>query len=391
MHVQSPPESRVTSHPADTAPATRKIRVIDLINTDKSAKELLDRRVTRVNATGRFENWIQCGPGPYVDKLRALGHQVEVIDTPRGLNPFALAVSIYRFWRMLRRRRFEIIHSHGSVIGVIARAAAFLARTPIVIHQIHGTHHHENMSRLKTAIFVLPEKIGAWVSDRILFQNRADMDDCAKRGIGSSRKHRLVGNGIQLGQFPESPPPNNDPPVILCVSRFESVKNQMMLLRAAKIMRDRGARFRVQFAGDGEDRPACESWARDHGVADRCEFLGYVDNVPQLTRACDVATLVSVKEGIPRAIMEAMSCGRPVVATRVLGNRDAMIDGQHGYLVELNDHEALARRLIELIDNPALRTDIGRRGAAYARENYDENAITDRIIAVYDELIARNP
>ncbi len=365
----------------------RRYRVLDLINTDKSAKELLDARVAQVNATGRYENAILCSRGEYVDVLRERGHTVYVIDTPRGVSPVGLLLSIGKTFALLRRYRFDVIHCHGSVLGVIGRAAALPAGTPIVIHQLHGFHHHEHMGPVGRRLCVLAERVMALVTDRLLFQNHRDVEECVRRRIAPSRKLALIGNGIQLDAFTPGNPPRNNPPVILCAARFEPVKNHSMLLEAASILRDRGIAFTLRLAGDGELMSACQAWVQDHGLDGHVEFLGYCDDVPALTAGAEVCTLASVKEGLPRAILEAGACGRPIVATDVVGNRDAIVDGVTGYLVPLGATDALADRWQALLRDAELRRRIGRQALAHAREHFDERGVTDRIIAVYDEMI----
>jgi glycosyltransferase involved in cell wall biosynthesis len=365
------------------------LRVLDLINTDNSAKELLENRVAHVNATGRYDNAIYCSAGPYVQTLRNRGHTVFVVDTPRELSPVALAAAAWKTFRVLRRHRFYVVHTHGSVIGVIGRVAAWLARTPVVIHQVHGFHHHDNMPSLKRSLFVGIERVMAWGTDRILFQAKADLDECVRRHIAPARKLVWVGNGVQLDVFRPRGVPENDPPTIVCIARFEGVKNHMMLLRGARLLKQRGIRFMLTLAGDGALRTPCENWTTENGLAESVRFMGYADDVAGLTAGADVCVLTSVKEGVPRALMEAAACGRPVVATDVSGNREAVVDGVTGFLVPLDDPVALADRLERLLAEPALRVRMGQAALERARNQYDERIVCDRILAVYDELCDR--
>jgi glycosyltransferase involved in cell wall biosynthesis len=113
------------------------------------------------------------------------------------------------------------------------------------------------------------------------------------------------------------------------------------------------------------------------------EFLGYRYDIPELTAASDVAVLTSVKEGIPRALMEAMAVGVPVVATDVKGSREVVVDGTTGFLVPLDDEVALADRLALLLARPALRRSLGAGGIAHARAHFDEEAVVDRLVQMY--------
>ena len=366
---------------------TRRIRVLDLINTDKSAKELLDFRVKQVNSTGRYANAICCSSGPYADRLRAWGHRVHVIDSPRNFAPLPLLRAIRQTVRLYREHRIEIVHTHGSVLWLVGGVAALFCPRVRLVHQVHGFHHHDAMKPLTRSVYVVMQRLLACLSDELLFQNQADVDECRRAAIAPRSKCRWIGNGVQLAAFPQQEPPKNDPPVILSVARFEPVKNHVMLLDAAIILKDRGVAFRLQLVGDGELRSQCESWVERHGLKQAVTFFGYRDDVPALTAAADVCTLVSLKEGLPRAIIEAGACGRPIVATDVIGNRDTVIDGRTGFLVPLGDSAILADRLEVLLRDPALRAEMGERGREVARSSFDERVITGRIIEVYDRLV----
>ncbi len=365
------------------------MKILDLINTDNSAKELLDHRVAQVNATGRHQNDIYCSSGPYVDRLRAKGHRVHAVDTPRGLGLLGLIRAIWTTVRLLRRERYDVIHTHGSVIGLIGRLAAFFARTPWVVHQVHGFHHHPHMRPLARGVFIWVERLLSVVTDRVLFQNQTDLDECRARRIAPERKLVLIGNGVQLDQFQVLGEPSNDPPVVLCVARFEPVKNHGLILEAARLLKERGLKFLLKLAGDGETRADCEAWAAEHSLTDCVRFLGYCDDVPGETARAEVCTLVSIKEGIPRAIIEAAACGRPIVATDVSGNRDGIVDGVTGYLVPLNNAAALADRIQTLMADPDQRATIGRQARAHAEAHFNERVVTERILEVYEQ--GRNP
>lgn len=363
----------------------KKIRILDLINTDKSAKELLAHRVSQINHSRVYENAIYCSSGEYVEKLRAKGHTVYVVDTPRGLSPLALIRSIWETYRLLRKHKFDIIHTHGSVIGAIGRLSAFMARTPVVIHQVHGFHHHDAMNPAKKWIFVQIEMLFALITDKLLFQDEADVKECLRRRIAPKRKLVLIGNGGRLADFSHGGEPDNDPNVILCVGRFEPVKNHFMLLKAAQILNARSVSFVLQLAGDGDLREEYETWIHEQGLENVVNFLGYRDDIPSLTAQADVCVLTSIKEGVPRAIIEAAAAGRPMVATDVAGNHNALIDGTTGFLVPLNDSAALADKIEQLLSDAALRSHVGQEARKYALEHFDERVVMDKIISVYNE------
>ncbi|MCC6765163.1 MAG: glycosyltransferase [Deltaproteobacteria bacterium] len=205
------------------------------------------------------------------------------------------------------------------------------------------------------------------------------------RAIGLRPRHGIhyVGNGINLERFAQrSAPPTNPRLVLLCVGRIEPVKNHPMLFRALATLR-RTHDVVLRLVGDGPLEGQYREDLARAGLADAVEFLGYRYDVPALTAAADVVVLTSVKEGIPRALMQAAAVGVPAVATDVKGSREVVVDGVTGYLVPLGDAERLTDRLDALLAAPALRAQMGLRAAAHAREHFDERRVAQRLVQTY--------
>lgn len=360
------------------------IKVVDIINLDSSANTLLRERVRAMRAAG-IDNRIICAPGPYVAKLEAVGIPVQVVDMPRGLDPLRLARALAAITGYLRRHRVDVVHTHCSVPGAVGRVAAWLAGVPVIVHTVHGFHFHERSGWLARMPYVAVERACGRITDTLLTQNRTDLEQAERFGIGPKARRRRIGNGIDVGRFQpvQRPPRPGAEPVLTCVARLEPVKNHGMLFDALARLQERGERFRVRLVGDGPLRAEYEARCRALGIADRVEFLGYRDDVPALLADTDIAVLTSIKEGIPRAALEAMAMAVPVVATRVVGTREAVQDGETGLTVELGDDAALADALARLLHDPALRRALGARGREVAARDFDERPIVDALRTLY--------
>jgi glycosyltransferase involved in cell wall biosynthesis len=362
---------------------TEPVRVLDIVNTDHAALNFLAYRVNWINARTEFQNDVLCSDGPHLRRLALPGARVTALDIPRGMSPAGLARLLRTMVRHLRANQYTIVHTHNSITGAVGRLAARLARVPVVIHTIHGFHFHEHMSALRRFPFVAAERRLARLSDVLLCQNREDLTELARLRSHPRLGVFHVGNGIDLRRFrPRPAPPENARPVILCVGRLEPVKNHGMLLRALGSLRRRHAP-EVWMVGDGPCQAEYEAAVRRLGLADSVRFLGYRYDVPELTAAADVVVLTSLKEGIPRALMQAMAVGVPVVATNVKGTREVVVDGYTGFLVPLDDADALAERLGVLLGSSALRSAMGARGVAHARQHFDEERVVERLTEVY--------
>jgi glycosyltransferase involved in cell wall biosynthesis len=359
-----------------------KVRVQDIVNTDHAALHFLAARVNWINQHTEFENDVICSPGPHLERVRISGGRVTPLDIPRGLSPRGVAGLLLRVLRHLRATSYTIVHTHNSITGAVGRIAARLARVPLTIHTTHGFHFHQNMPALRRVPYVAAERWLARCCDLLLCQNEEEIADIRALGINPRQGVHHVGNGIELTQFARRPSaPANPRPVVLCVARLEPVKNHGMLFDALERLRAYAPV--VQLVGDGPSQRQYEAEAARRGLDGMLRFLGYRYDVPALTAAADVVVLTSLKEGIPRAIMQAMAVGVPVVATDVKGTREVVRDGRTGYLVPLGDAAALAARLQALFDSPQLRRELGDAAAAHAHAHFDEEVVVRRLVAIY--------
>ena len=365
-------------------------RILDIVNTDHAALNFLAYRVAWINRHSEFVNDIVCSPGPHLARLDVENTRITPLDIPRDVSPAGLAGLLGRLVSLMRAERYTIVHTHNSITGAVGRLAARLARVPLVIHTTHGFHFHENMSTLRRLPWVAAERWLSRFCDLLLCQNRQEVEEIRRLGIRPRQGVCHVGNGIDLSQFrPRARTPENARPTLLCVARLEPVKNHAMLFRAFGILRRRHDAV-LKLVGEGPWAARYEQELAAAGLADAVEFLGYRYDVPELTAAADVAVLTSVKEGIPRALMQAAAVGVPVVATDVKGTREVVVNAQTGFLVPLDDAEALADRLGRLLDDAELRRQMGTRAVQYAREHFDEEQVVQRLVRVYrNALFAR--
>jgi glycosyltransferase involved in cell wall biosynthesis len=362
---------------------TARPRILDIVNTDHAALNFLANRVAWVNRHTEFRNEVICSPGPHLPRIGLPPGIVTALDIPRDLSPRGLSKLFASLVRRLRAESYTIVHTHNSITGAVGRMAARLARVPLVVHTVHGFHFHEAMSPLERAPWVAIERWLARRSDLVLCQSHEEVAESRRLGLRPRQGVYHVGNGIDLRQFHPRPRARENPrPVLLCVGRLEAVKNQTMLFRALRLLRPQHAPL-LQLVGDGPLRDEYERELARLGLADSVEFLGYRYDIPELTAAADVAVLTSVKEGIPRAVMQAMAVGVPVVATDVKGTRELIADGETGFLVPLGDASAFAERVRLLLESPARRREMGSRAADHARLHFDEERIVERLVRLY--------
>lgn len=285
----------------------------------------------------------------------------------------------------MRTGRFDVVHSHGWGVYLEAALGALLGRARVLVHTVHGNYlaYPPGMrSRAKVFLRHVLEHVFSYahscivtVSDAIQRYVRADMH------IPSSRL-MTIHNGISDERLPRAGGAA-DGVRFISVGRLAEVKNYPMLLRAfARLLRE-NPRCRLQLVGDGLQRAALESLARELGIAGQVSFPGFQVEVGPLLARADVFVLSSRYEGISIALLEAMRAGLPAIATRVGGMAETILDGETGVLVPDDDEQAMAAAMLRLAAMPAERERMGGNAYAHLQRQFALPAVSEKYFHLY--------
>lgn len=332
-------------------------------------------------------------------------HSVRHIAVPltRRMTPVADLRSVLQMVRVMRREKFTIVHTHTPKPGLLGQLAARLAGVPIVINTLHGFYFHDHMSPTSRKFYILLEKLAATCSDVILSQNQEDIKTAVAEDICAPDKIKWLGNGIDLQRFDPSSIHQADKqrlreelgipataPIVGFVGRLVQEKGVLELMQAARLVLQEAPETYFLLVGlvDYEKADAITpDVAQEFGLADRCIFTGLRQDVPQLYNLMDIFVLPSHREGFPRAPMEAAAMGLPCVVTDVRGCRETVQDGQNGFLVPLQDSQALTQAIQRLLANPQQRREFGETGRKMAQEKFDERLVFARVKDEYVRLL----
>ncbi len=382
-----------------------EVKVAHVSSLDSFLQIYLSNQLQSLREAGYAVSGIS-SPGPDVPALEAAGVRHVAVPITRNFTPIADLVSLWRLYRVMRRERFTIVHTHNPKPGLLAQLAARLAGVPVVVNTVHGFYFHENMGWLGRTFYVLMEKIAAWCSDVILSQNAEDARTAVCERICPPDKIKWLGNGIDLTVFDphkidldqvarrrrELDIPEGAK-VIGFVGRLAARrKGFLTFLQAGAQVARRvpDVRFLILGEADHGKPDAVEpAAARDYGIWDACRFLGQRPNaeLPGLYALMDVLVLPSLFEGIPRVVMEAAAMGVPAVATDVKGNREAIKHDQTGVLVPYGDTDAITDSLVALFADPVRTKAMGHAARALAMEHFDERNVFEKIIGEYARLL----
>lgn len=320
-----------------------------------------------------------------------LGARLEPVAFSRGgLSPRADLRAFRRLGAICRRWRPAMIqhfHAKPVILGTLAARRA-LGDSVAVVNTVTGLGRAFTAGRLTGRLAGFGYSLGAGRSDAVIFQNRDDRALFLSRGWTAAEKaHLIAGSGVDVDRFaPAEREAGDRAPVVVMLGRLLRQKGIPEFAEVARRVRYRRPGTRFVIAGEeaaGPDAVTREWLARQDGV----EYVGRLADVRPLLAEADLFLFPSFyREGVPRVLLEAAATGLPAVAFDVPGVREAVRDGETGYLVPDRDVDALTGRVCELLADGARREAMGRAARAMAEASFDIRVIEKQYLALYREL-----
>jgi len=326
---------------------------------------------------------------------------LRIPELGRTLHPLNDVVAFWKLWRLCRAARPYIVHTHTAKAGTLGRLAAWLAGVPVRVHTFHGHVFHGYFGRLKTLFVITVERALARITTKFVAISPRQAKDVARYlglpldrvgviplGLDLDRFLRADAE-LERRRFREDIGARSDV-VVTMVGRLTAIKNHELALRAFARLPHGSPRFLLVLVGGGEEEGRLRRLASQLGLAERVRFLGWRRDLEAVYYGSDIVALTSDNEGTPVCLIEALACGRAVVATNVGGVADVLEEGRHGLLVPPRDEAALARALLTLADGSA-RERFGMTGRTSIRERYGVQRLVRDVERLYDELVAQRP
>lgn len=337
--------------------------------------------------------------GPEGSLESQAGNLIIVPELVRNIHPLKDWQALQQLERILRKQKPDVVHTHSGKAGILGRLAAKRAGVPLIIHTIHGPSFGKFQGALSNFIFRTAEKYAARFTTHFVVVADAMRDQYLAAGIGKSAQYTKIFSGFALEPFLAA---KNDPElrrqlgiapddfVIGKIARLFKLKGHDDLFAVAPEMVRQNPKIKFLFIGDGEWRARFEDLAKNQGMQKRFIFAGLVppSAVPKYTGIMDALAHLSLREGLPRAVPQALAAGKPVVVYDCDGAREACLDGQTGFLIQPGDLAALKKRLLQLADDPALCDKMGRTGQDFVRENFPVEKMARDIYNLYMKLSA---
>ena len=316
----------------------------------------------------------------------------------RALHPLKDLLAYRQLLALFRQLRPELVHTHSGKAGILGRLAAARAGVPVVMHTLHGPSFGPFQGPLPNWLFRNAELYAARCTQHFVSVADAMTQQYLAAGIGRREQFTTLRSGFTLEPFLNAP---NDPAlrrklglapddfVVGKIARLFRLKGHDEVFAVAPALVRAHPNLRFLFVGDGEWRGRFEQMARGLGLEKHFVFTGLVPpaEVPRYVGVMDALVHLSLREGLPRALPQALAAGKPVVAYDCDGAREICLDGQTGFLISPGDHSLLAARLGELAEHPALRLRLGTTGRELVRRQFSVEGMVDALQALYLRLL----
>lgn len=265
---------------------------------------------------------------------------------------------------------------------MVSRVAGKLSGVP-VIYTVHGWAFAKGAPAARRVIAWASEAAMSPLASQVICVTSRDENYARTRGVLRNGNALTILHGISDTNAPQATS-DIQPPRLIMVARFSPQKDFFTLIQALPLLKERGLKFHVDFAGSGADLHRAQRMAEQLRVSDYISFLGDRNDVPQLLSQSQVFVLSTHYEGLPISILEAMRAGLPIVATEVDGVPEAVREGENGLLVPRSNPAALADALAKLIQSPEMRKRMGEK----SRLMYESEFGVGRMLTELDEVYA---
>lgn len=300
-------------------------------------------------------------------------------------------ISFFKLIKFVKINKIDIVHSHGKGAGVYARLMKLFVNFHLV-HTPHGIHLSSNKI-FETYMYLIYERMSSWLNDAVIFVSHGEKDRAIKNKIFVDENSRVIYNGVASvseADFSNSlhvrnlVGANQEDFICICFSRFDEAKNSRLILEIASLLPD----LKFIVFGDGPDRENLLSEIQIRNLSN--VFMPGNTDIPYgCLVGCNCYVSTSLWEGLPLSLLEAMSCGLPIVATRVTGNIDCVSNDVNGYLYDVDRPDVAANFIRYLSVNRQRAIDMGNAGKKIQSENYSVNTMADKTISLYSDIFLK--
>ncbi len=318
----------------------------------------------------------------------------------RNIHPLKDALAFIYIYKLIKQKRYDIVHTHTAKAGILGRFAARCANVPVIVHTLHGSTFHFQMHPPARFMFRILERLAEKVSAKLITVGDDLRERYLSANIGKRGKYVTIRSGFDVSKFDldsytieknrtrirnELGTPVRQP-VIGTVARLEPRKGLDFLISLAERLLHSNHNVHFYLAGDGPDYALLKEKIESKNLSGVITLLGYRDDIERVLSAIDLFVLTSLWEGLPRVLVQAAVMARPIVSFDVEGAREIVNDGFNGYIVPVGDIDALTDKVRYLLDNGNLMRAMGERSKSIDPSAWSKEIMVSQIETLYMQL-----
>ena len=313
---------------------------------------------------------------------------VEIPEMVREVSPVKDLKALRKLRDYFKKEKFDVVHTHSSKAGIIGRIAARQAGVPVVVHTVHGQAFHAYEKPWKKLLYITAERIAAKYCDKIYAVAQAMIDQCVDAKVAPREKYMVVYSGMDTAAFANAGRnmelrqklgiPENAK-VIVTVARLFPMKGYEEMLPAAARLVKEFPDLHFLPVGDGPMYDELQKQIAELGLTGNFHFAGLVPphEVCDYIAQADLLWHLSLHEGLPRAVVQALAVGIPAIGYKLDGTPEVVLNGKTGYVTAPQDVDAVVARSRELLNDAALRAEMGKNGKDLVIERFAWRRMAD--------------
>lgn len=298
--------------------------------------------------------------------------------------------------KIMQDNKYDLVHVHTPMGSIIGRLAAKATNTRPVIYTAHGFHFYRGASFINWLLYYRIEKLFSRITNEIIVINDEDYNIAKKKFNKVCKISKVHGVGVDLtAYYPQTPEVvdqnrhkfgfTKDDFILTYIGRLVKDKNQSFVIKIMRELVKINKHFKLLLVGLG-DKDTYQKLIDKYNLNDHVFLLGFREDINDIINISDIIVSSSLHEGLPRNIMEAMACGKPIIATNVRGHTDLIIDNVNGYLFRVNDEHGFIERVLYLYQHEDVRKEFGERSLKMV-EKYKLDHVLEEMKAVYSKYI----
>ena len=370
-------------------------------NTFLSCKELCDKyEIILVHGLSRESRMTDTEKRIINERInQAKAQGILIIQLPsmvRSIRPLKDFKAFLSLVQLILKEKPDIVHTHSSKGGFLGRLAAKVAGVPHIIHTPHGHVFYGHFGTLASKIFMWVERIFSKFTDRVVALTDGEKNDYINMSVCPPEKLLKIHSGVDVRKFMQANGNRVEKRRSLGLDQNEAligfvgwllpIKGPDYLLKAMDYVWDRHPEASLILVGKGDMAVDLRAEALKKSANGKVKFLGWREDIDEIMTLFDLLVLPSLNEGMGRVLVEAMAAKKPVVASKVGGIPDLVMDGETGYLVPPADEKALAEGIKKLLDNPEKAKQMGMQGKEHCHQ-FSIEAMIEKLDNLYSDLL----